>query len=211
MRALSSNARARPRLQSDFINGLLRCEMNGRNKYCGASRPKRGIQSLDIGRNEGDADGPGRQGKFVWLDEQGRRKIQPGTTTGALNQPTAEIDRQPSAPKPESGISGFDTVRVEPVDHPELRRRQSKRSGKSIMLNCANPQDVRAGLQIDVAGRQVDDEIVSVRVFAYEPKFEVKGLFSVEERLFERIRYAPGAGRERRQRQGDEDGGGERQ
>ena len=72
LRALSSAAMARPRLQSDFIIGLLRYEIQGWNKNRGASRPKSGVQSLDVGRNKGDAEGPVRQGKFVRLDEQGR-------------------------------------------------------------------------------------------------------------------------------------------
>ena len=65
---------------------------------------------------------------------------------------------------------------------------------------------MRAGLQIDLAGWKVDDKVVGVGILAYESKFEVQCLFSVEERLFERVRSAPGAGRDRRYGQGDQDG-----
>ena len=79
------------------------------------------------------------------------------------------------------------------------------------MLNRADPQDVRSRLQIDVAGRKIDDEIVVVGILAYEAKLEAQSLFSVVERLFERVGDAAGRCRGEPRGQGDEDGDRESQ
>ncbi len=63
-----------------------------------------------------------------------------------------------------------------------------------------------AGFQINLAGRQIDDEIVDVRVLLRELKFKFQGQFSVPERLFERVGHAPAACRRGRYGYGEWDG-----
>ncbi len=68
---------------------------------------------------------------------------------------------------------------------------------------------MRTGFEKNLAGRQIDYEVVGVGVLSCKANFKFQGLFSVKERLFERVCHAPGACRVKRH--GQEDGDGNRE